>query len=51
MQYTVTVYVDDLLVTCKDEITIAWDIAALKVKYRDVKDHTGAKQLCLGICC
>ena len=33
MQCTVIVYVDDLLVMCKDETTTAEDIEALKAKY------------------
>ena len=33
MQCTVTVYVDDLLVTWKDEATMAGVIEALKAKY------------------
>ena len=43
MQCTVIVYMDDLLVTCKGETTIAEVIEVLKVQYHDVQEHTGVK--------
>jgi len=49
MQCTVIVYVDDLLVTCKDADTISGVIQALKVKYHDVQEHTGVKHSYLGM--
>ena len=47
MQCTVIVYLDDLLVTCEDETTMAEVIEALKIKYHDVQEHTGGKHSCL----
>ena len=49
MQCTVIVYVDDLLVTCKDEETIDGVIKALKAKYFDVQEHKGVKHSYLGM--
>ena len=49
MQCTVIVYVDDLLVTCKDEVTIAEVIEPLKIKYHDVQEHMGVKHSYLGM--
>ena len=43
MQYTVITYVDDLLMACKDEATIAEVIETLKTKYHDAQEHTGVK--------
>ena len=37
-------YVDDLLVTCKDGL-----IKALKTKYHDAQDHMGVKHSYLGM--
>ena len=48
-QCTVLVYVDDLLVTCKDEVTIVGVIKALQAKYFDVQEHTGVRHSYLGI--
>ena len=41
------VYVEDLLVACKGEITTARGIEASKAKYREVERNTRAKQLYL----
>ena len=49
MHCTVIVYVDDLLVTCKDEANIDRVIEVLKVKYFDVQEHTGVKHSYLGM--
>ena len=40
MKCTVLVYVDGLIVTCKDEATIAGVIEALKSKYHEDQEHT-----------
>ena len=34
--------------TCKDEVTIAGDVEALKAKYHDIQDYTGVKHSFLG---
>ena len=49
MQCTVVVYDDDLLVTCKDESTIAEVFEALKVKYHDVQEYKIMKHSYLGM--
>ena len=49
MQCTVIVYVDDLLVTCKDEATIAEVIEAVKVKNHDGQEHMRVKCSYLGV--
>ena len=49
MQCTVLVYVDDLLVTCKDEVTMNEVIETLKAKCHDVLEHRGVKQSYLGM--
>ena len=43
MQCILTAYVDDLLVTCKDEATITGGIEALKALYHNAQEHTGVK--------
>ena len=43
------VYVDALLVTCKDKATLAGAIDALRVKYHDVKEQSEVKHSCLGM--
>ena len=40
---TVIVYVDDLLVYCKDESTIDGIVEAVNDKYHNVQEHTGMK--------
>ena len=49
MQCTVMFYVDDLLVTCKDEGTIAEVFEALKAKYHEVQEHMGVYHSYIGI--
>ena len=48
-QCTVVLYVDDLLVTCKDRGTIDATLATLKAKYKDVREHVGTKHSYLGM--
>ena len=43
------VYVDDVLVTCKDEVTIDGVIETIKTKYDDVQLHMKVKHSYLGM--
>ena len=49
MQCTVIVYVDNLLLTCKVEVTITGVIEALKAKYHDMQEHTGVRHSYIGM--
>ena len=39
MQCTVTIYVDYLLVTCKDKASMGEVVEPLKAKYHDMQEH------------